>query len=160
MHLRAQRFQTRVIEQIGSFQSICKHLECCQRVRFHVFSRFALPLSSETQFSIIKQDSRLVHISFSFDVCRVKRAIGADPHASPICSKSFSLDARRSNCASELFRSIVVIWSNVISLDARRSKCVFHMLRCALARRPSIQMRFSCAQRCSRLTPVDLNAFF
>ena len=158
MHLRAQRFQTRVIEQICSLQSICKHLECCQRVRFHVFSRFVRLLSSETLFSMIKPDSRLVHILFSFDVYRVKRAIGADPHASPICSKSFSLDARRSKCASGLFRSVFVIWSNVVSLDARRSKCVFHMLRCALARRPSIQMRFPCAQKCSRVTLVDLNA--
>ena len=134
MHLRAQRFQTRVMEQICSLQSICKHLECCQRVRFHAFSGFAQLLSSEMQFSMIRPDSRLVHISFSFDVCRVKRAIGADPHASPTCSKSFSLDTRRSNCASGLFRSIFVIWSNVLSLDARRSKCVSHVLRCALAR--------------------------
>ena len=133
MHLRAQRFQTRVMEQICSLQSICKHLECCQRVRFHAFSRFARLLSSETQFSMIKPDSRLVHISFSFDVCRMKRAIGADPHASPICSKSFSLDARRSNCASGLFRSIFVMWANVLSLDARRSKCVSHVLKSALA---------------------------
>ena len=153
-------FQTRVIEQIGSLQSICKHLECCQRVRFHLFSLSARLLSRDTLCSMIKPDSRLVHISFSFDVCRVKRAIGADPHASPICSKAFSLDARRSNCASGLFRFIFVIWSNVLSLDARRSKCVFHMLRCALARRPSIQMRFSCAQKCSRSTTVDLNVFF
>ena len=133
MHLRVQRFQTRVIEQICSLQSICQHSECCQRVCFLSFSRFVVLLSSEAQFSMIKQDSRLVRISFSFDACRVKRATGADPHASPICSKSLSLDARRSNCVSELFKSILVICSNLLSLDARRSKCVSHVLRSALA---------------------------
>ena len=140
MHLRVQRFQTKVIEQICSLQSICKYLESCQRVCFHAFSHFALLLSSETQFSMIKPDSRLVHISFSFDVCRVKRAIGADPHASPICSKSFSLDARRSNRASELFRSSFV------------------MVKSALARRPSIQMLLQYAQMCSRSAPVKLSS--
>ena len=142
MHLRVQRFQTRVIEQMCSLQSFCQHSECCQRVRFHSFSRFARLLSSETQFSMIKQDSRLVRISLSLDACRVKRATGADPHAFPICSKSLSLDARRWNCVSELFKSILVICSNLLSLDARRSKCVSHVIKSALARRLSIEMRF------------------
>ena len=115
MHSRVQRFQTNVIEQICSLQSICQHSECCQRVCFLSFSRFALLLSSETQFSMIKQDSRLVRISFSFDACRMKRATGADKHASPICSKSLLPDARRSKFVSELFKSIFVISSNLLS---------------------------------------------
>ena len=119
MHLRVQRFQTRVVEQICSLQSICQHSECCPRVRFHSFSRFPRLLSSETQFSMTLVD-RIVF---------------------PNCSIRFSL------C------------SNLLSLDARRSKCIFYMLKCALARRESIQMRVLCAQMRSRSTPVDPNVF-
>ena len=50
------------------------------------------------------------------------------------------------------------ICSNVLSLDARRSKCVFYMLKCALARRSSIELRLLYAQMCSRSTLADLNA--
>ena len=44
-------------------------------------------------------------------------------------------------------------------LDARRSKCVSYVPRCALARHRLIQMHFPCAQRRSRSTPIDPNAF-
>ena len=53
-----------------------------------------------------------------------------------------------------------VFWhQNLLWRDACRSKCVFHDLRCALARRSSIQMLYRCAQMCSRSTPVCPNAF-
>ena len=48
--------------------------------------------------------------------------------------------------------------SNVLSLDACLSKCVFYMLKCVLARRPSITMHVLHAQVCSRSTFVDPNA--
>ena len=48
--------------------------------------------------------------------------------------------------------------SNVLSHHARRSKCGSYVLKCALARRPSVQMRFLYAELWSRSTPVDPNA--
>ena len=56
--------------------------------------------------------------------------------------------------AQRVFRHQILLW-----LDACRSKCVSYVLRCVLARRSSIQMRFLCAQMRSRSTPVDPNAF-
>ena len=47
--------------------------------------------------------------------------------------------------------------SDALSLDAGRSKCVSDVLRGALARRLSIQMRFRCAQISSRSTLVGPN---
>ena len=51
------------------------------------------------------------------------------------------------------------MFSNALSLDARRSKCIPYVLRCALARRLSIQMHSLRAlmRSCSRL--VDPSAF-
>ena len=49
--------------------------------------------------------------------------------------------------------------SDALSLDARRPKCIPYVLRCALARRLSIQMHSLCAQMRSRSTLVDPNAF-
>ena len=49
--------------------------------------------------------------------------------------------------------------SNALSLDARRAKCISGVLKNALARRPSIQMRFRSVEMSSRSTPVDPNAF-
>ena len=51
------------------------------------------------------------------------------------------------------------MFSDALSLDARRSKCIPYVLRCALARRLSIQMHSICAQMRSRSTLVDPNAF-
>ena len=52
---------------------------------------------------------------------------------SQMCSRSTPVDPNAfSTCSS------------VLSLDARRSKCVSHVLKCALARRLSIEMRFLC----------------
>ena len=50
------------------------------------------------------------------------------------------------------------VCSDALSLDARRSKCVSYVLRCVLARRPSIKMRCVCAQMRCRSTPVHKNA--
>ena len=44
---------------------------------------------------------------------------------------------------------------DALSLDAGRSKCVSDVLKCALARRLSIQMLFLCAQTRSRSTPAE-----
>ena len=49
--------------------------------------------------------------------------------------------------------------SDALSLDARQSKCVSYVLRCALARRLPIHMRFIYAQMRSRSTPVYPFAF-
>ena len=62
------------------------------------------------------------------------RSTPADPNAFPVCSK-------------------------VLSLDDCRFKSVFYVLKRALARRSSIQMRFLYAQMCSRSTRVDPNAY-
>ena len=53
----------------------------------------------------------------------------------------------------------VLMCSDVLSLDARRSICVSYVLRCALARHPSVQMRCVYAQMRFRSTPVYPNAF-
>ena len=159
MHLRVQMFQTDAFGQFCAFPSSCEHSECYQKVRFQHVSHFALLPSSETHFSMSKHDSRLIRKSLSLDPCRVKCAIGADPGTSPMCSKSLSLEARRWNCVSDMFKFIIVICSYLLSRDAHRSKCVFCMLKCALARHPSIKMLFLCTQRCSRSTTVDPNAF-
>ena len=132
------------------FQSVC----------FYTYSHFARPPSSEMQFSMTKRNPRFVCKSFSLDMSRANRTMGVDPQASHMCSKSLSLDARRSNCVSDTFIYVVVMCSFPLSLDARRSKCVSYMFKCVLARRLSIQMRFLCAQMCSRSTPVNLNEFF
>ena len=124
-----------------------------QMVPFLYFSHFARPPSSETHFSMTKHDPKLVRKSLALDACRAERAIGADTPASLMWSKSLSLDAHRSNCVSDMFKSILVVCSYLLSLDARRSKCAVCLLKCALARRPPIQMRFLCAQRRSRSTP-------
>ena len=96
--------------------------------------------------------------SFSLDACRPKRVVGADPHASQMCSKSLSLDARRSNCASEMLISEFIVHSYLLSFDARRSKCLSYFLRCALARHLSIQMRVLWVRVRSRSTLVYPNA--
>ena len=49
--------------------------------------------------------------------------------------------------------------SDALSLDACQSMCVSYVLKCALARRPSIKMRCAYAQMRFRSTPVDPNAF-
>ena len=49
--------------------------------------------------------------------------------------------------------------SNALALGACRAKCFSGMLKCALARRPSIQMRLRSADMRSRSTPDDPNAF-
>ena len=49
--------------------------------------------------------------------------------------------------------------SNALALGACRAKCFSGMLKCALARRPSIQMRLRSAEMRSRSTPDDPNAF-
>ena len=49
--------------------------------------------------------------------------------------------------------------SDALSLGARWSKCIPYVLRCALARRLSIQMHPLCAHMRSRSTLVDPNAF-
>ena len=61
---------------------------------------------------------------------------------------------------SKLLRK-VTCFTHIISgtHDACRSKCVSRVLKGALARRLSIQIRFLCAQTCSRSTFVDPNAF-
>ena len=67
--------------------------------------------------------------------------------------------------AQMCFRSTAVnpnafsMCSSVLSPDICRSKRVFYMLKCALARRSSIQTRFLCSQMCSRWTLLDPNAF-
>ena len=97
------------------------------------------------------------------------RSTPADPNAFPVCSKVLSLDdcrfksvfyvlkralARRSSIqmcflyAQMCARSTRVdpnacpMCPDAFSLDACQPKCVFYALRCALARRLSIQMRF------------------
>ena len=45
--------------------------------------------------------------------------------------------------------------SSVLSLDACRSRCKSYVVRCALARQLSIQLRALWPQVCSRSTPVD-----
>ena len=62
------------------------------------------------------------------------RSTPADPNAFPLCSGA--------------------LW-----LDACRSKCDSCVVRCALARRLSIQMRFLCGQMCFRLALVNPNVF-
>ena len=49
--------------------------------------------------------------------------------------------------------------SNALALGACRAKCFSGMLKCALARRPSIQRRLRSADMRSRSTPVNPNAF-
>ena len=56
-------------------------------------------------------------------------------------------------------RNAFPMCSDALPLDARQTKCIFYMLKCALARRPSIQMRFLCAQMYSRSTLANLNVF-
>ena len=129
MHLRAQKFQLDVFGHLCALQSSCEHSECYQMVHCQYFLHFARPPSSETQFSMTKHDPRLVRKSPSLDACRAKRTIGADLHASPMCSKSLSLDARRWNCVSDMFKFIIVICSYLLSLDARRSKCASYVLK-------------------------------
>ena len=116
-------------------------------------------LRAKRNCSMTKNNPRPVRKSLPLYACQAKRTIGADPHASPMCSTFLSLDACRSNSVSGLLKSVFVICSYLLSLDAHHSKCVFYMLKCALARRPSINMRFLCAQRYSRSTTVNPNAF-
>ena len=125
-------------------------------------------------------------ISLSLDACRSKCVSEMFKPMFVQCSYLLSLDARRSKCVSHVLRCALArrlsiqtrfssaqmrsrstlvnpnafpVWSDVLSLDACRSKCVSHVIRCAFARRPSIQTRFSSAQMRSRSTPADLNAF-
>ena len=62
------------------------------------------------------------------------RSTPADPNAFPLCS-------------------------NVLSPDACRSKCMSCVLRCAIARRPSIQMCFLCAHMRSRPFQISMNLY-
>ena len=68
---------------------------------------------------------------------------------------SLSLAAHRSICVSDMFKSILVVCSYLLSFDARQLKCAVCLLKCALARRPPIQMRLLYVQACSLLTPVN-----
>ena len=114
------------------------------------------------------------------------RLTPVNPNAFRICSNAHSLDACRSKCIPDTFkcalarrlsiqmnfgyaqmrsRSTLVdpnafrIRSNALSPDAYRSKCLSHTLKCALARRLSIQMHSGYVQVCFRSTPIDPNAF-
>ena len=114
------------------------------------------------------------------------RSTPGDPNAFLIRSNALALDACRPKCISGVlkyalaqrlsikmrFRSVEMrsrstpvdpnafpIRSDAFSLDARRPKCILGMLKYALARRPSIQMRFRSVEMRSRSTPVDPNAF-
>ena len=107
------------------------------------------------------------------------RSTPVSPNALRICSNALSLDARLSKCVSYVLRFALAqrpsikmrfrcaqmrsrstpaylnafpMCSDALSHDACLSKCVSYVLRCALARRPSIQICFQCAQMCSRLS--------
>ena len=75
------------------------------------------------------------------------RSTPAGPNAFLVRSDALSFGARRSNCFP--------MCSGVLSLDACRSRCKSYVVRCALARQLSIQLRVLWAQVCSRATPVD-----
>ena len=83
----------------------------------------------------------------------------ADRIVFPMCSNLCSLYAHICSRSTPVDPNAFSTCSNVLSHEARRSKCVSHVLKCALARRLSIQMRFLCAQMRSRSTPVYPNAF-
>ena len=72
------------------------------------------------------------------------------PNAFPMCPDAVSHDTGRSKCISHVLRCAL----------ARRpsAQMRLHVLRCALARHPPIQSRFICVQMRSRLTLVDPNA--
>ena len=58
----------------------------------------------------------------------------------------------------QLQLNAITTGSHALSLDVFRSKCVSCVVRCALARRLSIQTRFLCARIRFRSTVVDPNA--
>ena len=90
------------------------------------------------------------------------------PEATQMCSRSTPVGPNAWSALGILFLSSGS-YSGVFSLGACRPKCIVDAgsiafverkaLGCALARRLSAQMRFRCAQMCSRSTPVDPNAF-
>ena len=96
------------------------------------------------------------------------RSTHTDPNAFPTCLNALSLNTRRSKhffrmlkCALARPQSVqmrFLLLKQVLSLDAYQSKRIFRMPKCALARPPPIQMRCTCAQVCSRCTPVAPNA--
>ena len=113
------------------------------------------------------------------------RSTPGDQNAFLILSNALALDACQPKCISGIlkyalarrlsiqmrFQSVEMrsrptpvdpnacpIRPNALSLDACQSKCVSGVLKCALARRLSIQTRFRYAQMRSRSTPVDPNA--
>ena len=71
------------------------------------------------------------------------------------CSNLFSLRVHICSRSTPVGPNAFPMCSDALSLDACRSKCVSGVVRCALARRLSTQMRFVCAQVCSRSTPVN-----
>ena len=79
--------------------------------------------------------ARRLSVQMLFRYAQVSyRSALVDPNASPMCS-------------------------NALSLDACRSKCISDVLKCAFARRLSIQMHFRYAQMRFRSTFVNPNAF-
>ena len=114
------------------------------------------------------------------------RSTPGDPNAFLIRSNAPALDACRPKCISGVlkyalarrlpikinFRSVETrsrstpadpnafpTRSDAFSLDARRPKCILGMLKYALARCLSIQMRLRSVETRSRSTLVDPNAF-
>ena len=93
------------------------------------------------------------------------RLVPVDPNAQE-CALARRLSIQmRVRCVEKRSRSTPAgpnafpMCSDALSLDTRQSKCISCVVRCALARRPSIQMHFLCGQMRSRSTPADPNAF-
>ena len=123
------------LSQVPVFLISCEALSeartgCLATLIFVVFQR---RLTQNVDKRSSKSQSILLQIKSS-QTRLCFRSTPADPNAFPVCSK-------------------------VLSLDDFRFKSVFYAFKYAFVRRSSIQMRFLCAQTCSRSTAVDQNAY-
>ena len=100
-------------------------------------------------------------MDFSLDACRSKciSYVLRCALARRLSIQMHLLCAQRRSRSTPIDPNAFPVCSNVLSLDACRSKCVSNVLKCALARRLSIQMHLPCARMRSPSTPVDPNAF-
>ena len=180
MHLRVQMFQTDVIGQckcskrtllaknapLGPFVTI-------RNVHFSYIFAFRSAHVERNDVFVCRNAIRGLPVNRFRSTYAERNAPLVLIHKHLICAQNRSRSTLvdrivfliRSNicslCVHVLSRSTPVdpnacpIRSYVLSLDACRSKCVSYVLRCVLARRLSIQMRFLHARMCSRSCTSD-----